>query len=98
VIDGMPPDEAYTEIRSGFLGMFSRASANTTMRPKNKQKINYKTTQAMARTITPASTWRHPGIRARLLGNAVSEFIRMNRESFTEDLFSNTGQARVDLP
>ena len=97
VIDTMPPDEAYTEIQSGVLGMFSRTSANTTMRPKNKQKVYYKGTNAVAKTITPASTWRHPGIRARLLGNAVTEFIRLNRDSFIEDLFSDDGQAQVGV-
>jgi len=96
-INSMPPDEAYTKIKSKPLGMFDRSSANTTMRPKNKQKVAYKGTGAIVRTLTPASTWKHPGIRARLLGNSVSEFIKMNSESFTADLFSETGQAQADL-
>lgn len=97
VVDDMPPDEAYTEIRSGVMGMFSRSSANTTMRPKNVDKVYYKGTGAAAATLTPASTWRHPGIRARLLGNAVTEFIKLNRDSFIEDLFSDNGQTQVKL-
>jgi len=39
------------------------------------------------RTITPQSTWRHPGIRAALLSNQVAEWMRLNRTRFTNELF-----------
>ena len=39
------------------------------------------------RTITPESTWRHPGIRAALLSNQVAEWMRLNRTRFSNELF-----------
>ena len=39
------------------------------------------------RTITPASTWRHPGIRAALLASQVAEWMRMNKPRFLSELF-----------
>ena len=39
------------------------------------------------RTLTPASTWQHPGIRAALLANQVAEWMRMNKSRFLSELF-----------
>ena len=39
------------------------------------------------RTITPASTWRHTGIRAALLANQVAEWMRLNKPRFLNELF-----------
>jgi len=35
----------------------------------------------------PSDSWKHPGIRAALIGNQVSSWMDLNRESFTQDMF-----------
>jgi len=60
---------------------FDRANKLTAAeKAVGKQNIKF-------RTITPASTWRHPGIRAALLANQVAEWMRLNKGRFLEELF-----------
>jgi hypothetical protein len=35
----------------------------------------------------PSDSWKHPGIRKALLENQVAEWVALNRESFTGDMF-----------
>ena len=66
-------------------------------KPAGKFLINSKTTKF--RTVTtagsankdkvtkPHETWKHPGIRAALIGNQVSSWMDLNRESYMSPLF-----------
>ena len=71
--------------------------SSKSFKPSGKFLVNSKTTKF--KTITsagspnkdninkPHETWKHPGIRAALLGNQVSSWMELNRESYMSPLF-----------
>ena len=88
-----PPRMAKFQIK-GPMSIFNKASAKSHTYKERASFIRNENTQF--RTITPETTWKHPGIRAALLGNQVSSWMEANRESFVGNMFG--GDAGVLLP
>lgn len=81
-----------TFIIKSEMSRFNRAnvaSNNTSERGKflPSGDTQFRTITGFRDINNPGNTWKHPGIRAALLGNKVSEWMNLNRESFTADMF-----------
>lgn len=81
-----------TFIIKSEMSRFNRANVASNSTTEKGRFLSSGDTQF--RTITgfkdinnPGTTWKHPGIRAALLGNKVSEWMNLNRASFTSDMF-----------
>ena len=73
------------------MSRFDKAAVKTTSYrsygrfiPSRKQEFR---TISLNTIDKPGDTWKHPGIRAALIGNQVSSWMDLNRESFTADMF-----------
>jgi len=91
VVQKREPQIAEYIIRSE-MSQFDRASVSVRSTKARGNFLPSGNTQF--RTITgfrdlskPADTWKHPGIRAALIGNQISSWMDLNRESFTSDMF-----------
>lgn len=91
VIQKKSPNVAEFIIRSQ-MSRFNRTnvaarSASNSGRFIPKENAQFRTITGFSSADSPKLTWQHPGIRAALLGNKVSAWMDLNRESFTADLF-----------
>jgi hypothetical protein len=84
------PQVAEYIIRSQ-MARFDRANVKTTTYrshgrfiPNRNQKFRTISRQTIDK---PGDTWKHPGIRAALIGNQVSSWMDLNRSTFTSDMF-----------
>ena len=92
-VEKKSPQVASFIIKSQLSG-FDRVSAGSSgMRPKG---FFIRNAHPQFRVITPEKTWMHPGIKAALLSNQVSEWAKQQREKFVGDILG--GNSGIILP
>jgi hypothetical protein len=93
IIEKRKPRTAAFIIKSK-LSNFTKTSAKSHSYREHASFVRSEHTEF--RTITPAKTWTHPGIRAALLGHQVSSWVALQRESFVAPILG--GNAGIILP